>query len=53
LADVLGPFDETFRAWKLYLWTQNTQVYPLQMDKRGLTQRLSFVYSKDVAKVIL
>lgn len=46
LADVLGPFDETFRLWRLVLWAMHsTEVYPLQLDERAMTHKLSFTAS--------
>ena len=54
LADVIGPFDETYRLWRLVLWAMNSaEVYPLKLDDKARSKRLSFTASKDVANIIM
>ena len=52
LADVIGPFDETFRFWKYVAWANKQHEYPMQIDRMACEKKLSFVFSKDVTTVI-
>jgi nucleoside-diphosphate-sugar epimerase len=52
LADVIGPYDETFRFWKQLIWAQNQAKFPLEVLS-GKERRLSFVFSRDVVGVIV
>ena len=57
LPDVIGPFDDSYRFQKYVTWMQilmeGKHFGKLGYEKKDLDQKLSFVYSKDVAKVIL
>lgn len=54
---MIGPFDDSYRFQKYVTWMQNLladkSFAKLGYEKKDLSQRLSFVYSKDVVKVIL
>eukprot|EP00347_Sterkiella_histriomuscorum_P021610 403333379 len=52
LPDVLGPYDETQRFWSLLIWLLNADKCPVHIDDLAKTQKLSFVFSKDVVKII-
>lgn len=52
LPDVLGPYDNTNRYWCLLEWIKQSHKYPLEINARDKTSKLSFVYSKDVAELV-
>lgn len=52
LADVIGPYDETFRFWKYVAWALKSQECPMHLDRMASEKKLSFVFSKDVTTVI-
>lgn len=51
LPDVLGEFDDTYRLWGLKLWIDSG--IPMRVSERNLTQKVSFCYAGDVAKMIV
>jgi len=55
LPDVIGPRDNTYRWWIYQLWVKLADYIdkPLSVPKRFWNQPISFVYSNDVADVIL
>ena len=57
IPDVLGPFDDSYRMQKYVTWMQmlidGKPFSKLGYEAKDLDFRSSFVFSKDVAKVIL
>lgn len=54
LPDVFGPRDNTHRFWKYYMWTKLHQIIgPVHVPLEIKNKELSFVYSEDVAKLIV
>lgn len=57
LPDVIGPFDDSYRLQKLALWMKMVMdgkpCNRLGYEERDLQQPLSFVFSKDVAAVVM
>ena len=55
LADVIGPKDSTNRFWEYQIWVEMASKYkdlPIVVPKKYQNSSLSFVFSKDVAKLI-
>lgn len=50
LADVIGPYDETFRFWKQLIYIEHNLPF---LKDNSKTNKMSFVYSRDVVRVIL
>ena len=55
LPDVIGPYDNDvdLRFWRLVTWIKNSGIHPIELDSRSKSQKLSFVYSRDVATIII
>ncbi len=54
LADVIGPKDSSQRFWQYQIWVEvSGQIHiPVWIPSKYVTQPLSFVFVKDIAKLI-
>ncbi len=53
LPDVLGPFDNTHRFWCYHMWLPVSARVPVLVTPHTDAKLLSFVYSEDVARLIV
>eukprot|EP01006_Ploeotia_vitrea_P027863 TRINITY_DN60648_c0_g1_i1.p1 TRINITY_DN60648_c0_g1~~TRINITY_DN60648_c0_g1_i1.p1 ORF type:complete len:391 (+),score=34.14 TRINITY_DN60648_c0_g1_i1:41-1213(+) len=53
LPDVFGPYDQTDRFWTYLLWMKISHRSPIHLTEKARKQPLSFIYSTDVANVVL
>lgn len=53
LPDVIGPYDCTDRFWCCVHWLANADKYPIPITTYDETEPLSFVYSLDVARLLV
>jgi len=49
LPDVIGPYDSTCRLWAYVMWIKEMNSKPIHTQPDSRRDKLSFVYSKDVA----
>ena len=53
LPDVIGPYDSTCRYWAYVIWIQQMVKKPVHTHRESREEKLSFVYSKDVATICI
>ena len=53
LPDVIGPFDSSGRFWGYMEWIKVSDKHPIHFNKFTPLRKLSFVFSKDVAKLLI
>ena len=53
LPDVIGPYDTSTRFWAYMMWIKNCEEFPIHVNKYFQLRYLSFVYSKDVSKLLM
>lgn len=53
LPDVIGPYDSTCRYWAYLLWLRDMQKRPIHSHDESKNVKLSFVFSRDVADLII
>lgn len=52
LPDVIGPYDSTNRYWVYLMWMMYMEKWPIHTQDKSETNKLSFVFSEDVAGFI-
>lgn len=53
LPDVIGPYDTSGRFWAYMMWIKSCEEYPIHVNKYFQLRYLSFVFSKDVSRLLL